>query len=167
MYRSLSSSRLFPRAASRAAWNACLRASPRSCHSRWRFFRDSVAPGPGSCRSSLHARCWEAPGQTHTCCQTVRVTGCRSARGHVAWQGQRHRPIVDSHRCRDTGVRIATRTCPQSRCVSTQALCTGQAVSGNQPARPMLASGMGSQPSTTTSSGPPYHTCSFESCIRA
>lgn len=118
MYRSRTSSRVFPGAASRAAWYARLRASLRSRDSRCCLSRYSSAPGHGSPGSSFHARCCSAPGHVHRCCQTVRETSFRSARGHAAWQGQRHRTLVDSSRRGDACLRTARPTCPQSRCAS-------------------------------------------------
>jgi hypothetical protein len=61
-----------------------------------------VTPGRGSSQSSFQARCSCAPGHAHSCCHTVSATGLRSARRHVAWQGQLHRVMVDTSRRRDT-----------------------------------------------------------------
>ena len=110
------SSRVFPEAASFAARNASLRASCRSCDSRCDRSQCSRAPGHGSSGSSRQLRSNSAPGHAHNSCQTVSDTGIRPANVHDAWQGQRHRMIVDSRRRRILAVRIAAPMCPQSLC---------------------------------------------------
>jgi hypothetical protein len=116
MYRSRTSSRVFPDTAARVALNVSFRASERSRNSDLYVSRYSSPVGSASPGSPCDVRASSAPGQLQRSCQTVPGTSpFRRDSGHARWQEQRHRTMVDSRRRPGLGG-IAKLTWPHAWC---------------------------------------------------